>query len=101
VTFSSIGPGDEAFGVQVLREWYRVYGHPHGADDSPALYEDVDTGLVYPSAHPAEQPYLRVVGENVYSFDSEQPWFVVRGSCVYPTDAHPIRVSPAPWFQIR
>jgi hypothetical protein len=84
-----------------VRDWYRVYGHPHGSHDVAALFEDVETGLVYPSPHPADGACLRVFGDEVYEVDALEPWFVVRGSCVYPTENHPLGLSDAPWFQIR
>jgi hypothetical protein len=86
---------------RVVREWYRVYGHPHGVGEVPELYEDGETGLVYPSPHPAEEPCLRVLGDDVYELDASEPWFVVRRSCVYPTEGHPLGLSYEPWFQRR
>jgi hypothetical protein len=38
------------------------------------------------------------IGSNT---DDEQPWFEIRGSCVYSTGGHPRGASSAPWYQMR
>ena len=97
--------------VERVRHWYAVYGHPDGVGVRPWFAVDDVTGLVYPrdDEQPttyAPEPSFRFVEHLIYPVgeetgDQPQPWFELRGSCVYSTDGHPRGASPSPWYQMR
>jgi hypothetical protein len=93
-----------------MQHWYAVYGHPDGLGAQPWFAVDELTGLIYPYEERramtfAAEPCLHIVDDLVYPIgsntDDEQPWFEIRGSCVYSTGGHPRGASSAPWYQMR
>jgi hypothetical protein len=109
-SFGPVGHPSPLGWIKEVQHWYAVYGHPDGVTDRPWFAVDEVTGLVYPSrdGSPATfsgDPCLRLVGNLVYpvgsATDDERPWFEIRGSCVYSTDAHPRGEALAPWYQMR
>lgn len=96
--------------INDVQHWYAVYGHPDGITARPWFAVDEVTGLIYPCEDRtpetfATEPCLRMVDNLVYplGWDTDElpPWFEVRGTCIYSTDAHPRGASPAPWYQMR